>query len=328
VAGGIALLRCRAAQDRRFSPLGLLVVVSLCVSYGGGTLALRWPVDPCGFVAPAAFAAALPAAWLLVEIPFWRLATTGPALLRVVLPLALLLAAQRTYRTIATYVTELLPSRVLRSPLDLQVSALVGLNEPLPEPLRHEPPPARSFAVAAWLSEHAGGRGRVLADDPELGALLVLTTSLPVVAPLGERGGASRGADPTALLEGSPAPAAVEEWLTRYAIGWVVLTGPAGPLDRDAPFLEPALDVSTARVRRVVREPSWFAEGEARLAAAKLGLLRVEEARGARLTLRYHHDGRFACRPGCRVERVEVPGDGAGFLSVPEPPPVFELFVR
>jgi hypothetical protein len=206
-------------------------------------------------------------------------------------------------------------------------SALVGLNDPMPDPLRHEPPVFRFHEVASWLSEHAAGRGRILVDEPSLAALLAVTTALDILGPLGERGSPSQGADPSTLLASSPGRDAVHAYLERYAVGWVVLGGKLGPLDSEDPVLEAPLDVAGFRVRRVAREPSFFAEGTGRIDRTGAGVIGVRDAVGPRVTIRFHHDSRFRCRPDCRVERALVAGDAAGFLSVPSPPPAFEVYV-
>jgi hypothetical protein len=233
----------------------------------------------------------------------------------------------RVVRTVATFVPELLPARVTRSSIDERVSALVGVNEPLPDALRHEGPPPRFQAVAGWLGEHEGDRGRVLVDDAGLAAFLSLWTPFAVLGPLGERGAAARAADPTTLLARAASEDAVATYLRRYAVGTVVLSGPPGALDGEHPMLAPTLNVSGLRVRRVLPEPSYFVEGEGRVVGTANGAFRVAGASGARVTLRFHHDPRLACRPGCRLERAELPGDPEGFLSVPAAPEAFEVYV-
>jgi hypothetical protein len=328
VAGAIALARFRASDDRRFLPLSLLSGIGVLVAYVGGVVPVPWPVDPYLFLVPAMLAASLPAAWLIGEIQWIAILRRGAPAARIGLALAALVIVPRLFRTVASYVPELLPERVIRSDADLRVSALAGLNDPMPDPLRHAPPAFRLRDAARWLSENAAGRGRVLVDDAELSALLAVTTGLQILGPLGERGSPSAGADPTTLLASSSVDAAaVSAFLERYAVGWVVLGGRPGPLDRPHPTLEAPFAVGGFRVRRVLREPNFFVEGTGRIARTGGGVIGVEEAGGPRVTIRFHHDPRLRCRPDCRVERAAVASDRAGFITVPSPPPSFEVYV-
>lgn len=326
-AGAFALAREHAFVGGRFPALGSAFLLALGLAYGGALLPVAWPIDPYFFGVLAAFAAAVPGAELVARVAWRDLWRRGPTAARVALGLLALVCIPRAARTVATFVPELLPARVVRSTVDMRVSALVGVNEPMPDALRHEPPPPRFHDVADWLAEHGGGRGRVLVDDPALTAFLSLWTPLSVLGPVGERGAATRAADPTSLLAGVPSEDAVSTYLRRYAVGFVVLGGPSGPLDREHPLLEPTVNVAGLRVRRVATEPSYFAEGAGRVVGTANGSIRVAGAGGARVTLRFHHDPGLACRPGCRLEKAELPGDPAGFLSVPAPPESFEVYV-
>jgi hypothetical protein len=328
VAGAVACTRWRAVDDRRWFPLSLASGVGLALAYFGGLVRVAWPLDPYLFLVPATLAASLPAASLVAEIPWFALVRRGAPRARIGLALAALVVVPRLFRTVASYVPELLPERVLRSDTDLHVSALVGLKEPMPNPLRHEPPPVRFHVVAEWLSEHAAGRGRIVVDEAALTAFLAITTPLEVVGPIGERGSPSADADPSLLLAARPNYDQVHAYLTRYAVGWVVLGGRLAELDRDDPYLEPPLDVAGFRVRRVVPEPSFFAEGKGSLEMTGGGGISVTGARGTRVTLRFHYDPHLVCRPDCRVERSLAGGDRAGFVSIPSPPQAFDVRIR
>lgn len=327
VAGALALVRFRASDDRRFLPLSLLFGAGVLLGYLGGFVPLPWPVDPYLFLVPAVLTASLPAAWLVSEIHWVSILRRGAPAARVGLALGALVIVPRLFRTVASYVPELLPERVVRSDADLRVSALAGLNDPMPDPLRHELPPFRFHDAARWLSENAAGRGRLLVNDPALSAFLAVSTGLQILGPLGERGSPSVDADPSLLLASSADPSAVNAFLERYAVGWVVLGGRMGPLDRADPALEAPLDVGGFRVRRVLREPNFFVEGTGRISRIGGGVIGVEDARGPRVTIRFHHDPRLRCRPGCRVERAVVASDRAGFVTVPSPPSAFEVYV-
>ena len=317
----------RALGDRRFVYLATTVVGALVVAYGGGLVHVAWPMDPYFLAAPATLAASVPAGALLTDLPWLSMARSGTGLTRVGLLLCALLVVPRAARTVLTFLPELLPTRVINAPLDFGVSALVGLNEPMPDSLGHDVPIFRFTDVANWLLDHGAQSRRVLVDDAALTGFLAVTTPLSGgSAPIA---GVGRARGPRIRVRSStrrPSSPVVADFLNRYGVGWVVLGGPLGPFDRNDPELGPTIIVAGFRVRHVDSDSTLFAAGSGQIDAARIGSIRVSGAHGDRVTLRFHYDPRLACRPSCRVERAVVPFDDAGFLSVPDPPPAFELF--
>jgi hypothetical protein len=54
--------------------------------------------------------------------------------------------------------------------------------------------------------------------------------------------------------------------------------------------------------------------------------IRITEAAGDRVVLRFHYMETLRCRPRCQVETADVEGDPVGFIAVDHPPPDFEVF--
>ena len=322
-AGALGLARSRDA----LSPVGLVAIAAVAIAYGGALVPVAWPIDPYFFAIVAAFAASLPAVELVDGVPWVMLLRRGPRVVQIALLAALAVAVPRAARTALTYAPELLPARNVRGPSDFAVSALGGINEPFPDPLGYDPPlPSLPLLAEHLVRGGAAARGRVLTDDASVAGFLALRTTLAVIGPLGERGAASASADPTALLEGRSDAGSIGAFVERYAIGFVVLAGPPGPLDVESPLLEHTVLVQGYRVRRTVAEPSLVACGQGSVESAGLGSIRVSGASGDRITLKYHYDRSLACRPGCVVERAPSGPDLAGFVSVPKPPAAFEIF--
>jgi hypothetical protein len=204
----------------------------------------------------------------------------------------------------------------------------VGIKEPLPDRLRHEASPPSFGVVAAWFAEHHGGRGSILCDDAALTAYLSATGALSVIGPIGERGAPSEAADPTRLFSEPTSSANVAAFLEQHAVGWVALWGAPSRFDLDDPLLDPVVRIAGVRIRRVVKEPSFFEEGNGRIGGMSLGLIRVTTPPSeGRVTLRLHYDRSLECRPNCRAEPAPYVGAyGAGqFVTVERPPPEFEL---
>ncbi|HVU01964.1 MAG TPA: hypothetical protein VHE30_09440 [Polyangiaceae bacterium] len=329
VSVAACLLACRRplAKDVPRRAVVALVLFGFLFGYSGGLVHATWPVDPALFVVGATFLAASVAGGFLAELRLGDLYRSGSPTLRAALAVLLFLGIPRAYRTVATYFPELLPARVLRSGMDARVSPLVGNGDPPPARLGHDGVRDATRRVAAFLSEGARSRGRVLVDDAELALLLATETSVPVIGPLVERGSSVAAADPSMLLEERASPELVRRFLERYAIGWVVLGGAPSVFDRDDPALEPPIDVAGHRLRRVVREPSWFLEGGGTVGRAEVGSVTVSGATGARVVLRFHFAEGLACRPSCAVERAPIAGDPAGFVAIVSPPPSFELYL-
>lgn len=332
VAGALGLRRLRASADYRYAPLALGAAVGIGVAYCGGYLPVRWPIDPYFFALFGTFAATIPAAVLLSEID-WPGIFRARAPKTIVIVVAVV-STPRLFRTVATFIPELLPSRVVRSTIDYMISPFVGVKEPLPDRLRHEASPPSFGVVAAWFAERHGGRGSILCDDAALTAYLSATGTLPVVGPIGERGAASEGADPTRLFSEPASGADVAAFLEQHAVGWVALWGAPSRFDLEGPLLEPVVRVAGVRIRRVVKEPSFFVQGNGRVAGMALGRLRVEtlpsdggDPAQDRMTLRFHYDRSLECRPNCRVMPAPyADAYGAGqFITVENPPPEFEL---
>jgi hypothetical protein len=325
-AGVVGLARLARARDPRAPLLAAFVALGLAVAYFGALVPGAWPVDPYYFAIPATFAAALPAVEAIRRVPWIALARRGPVAVRAALLVAAVVVTARAVRTVLTYAPELLPARVFHGPEDVTVSALGGINEPFPDPLGYDPPDLGLSEVAELLGALDVEGARVVVDDPALAAFLVYRTSFAVLGPVGERGGLTAAADPTSLVEGDADPARVHAFLDRYGVGVVVASGPPGPFDVQDPRFEPARPLHGYRVRRVTHPTSLVAGGTARVVGTDAHAIHVTGASGPRVTLRYHYDESLACRPACRIERVPLPGDAAGFVSIPDPPAAFDIY--
>lgn len=328
VGAVFGLLRFRASDDYRYGPLAASIGIGVAAGYFGKYVPVSWPIDPYFFSIFAAFAATVPASALLSGLD-WR-ALRGERRFRVLSLVVFVVAVPRLVRTVATFIPEILPRRMVRSTIELLISPLAGVKEPLPDSLRHDAVPPNFTIAMDWLLDHHGGRGNVLIDDAALAAYVSVRSTLPVVGPLGERGAASASADPSWIFSEFPPPnrEKIAAFLERYGVGWVALWGAPGPLDAEDPGLEPIVRIAGVRIRRVSRDPSFFVEGTGRLEGAALGRLRVgvdspdSDTGMPRVTLRLHFDASLVCRPSCRIAKDPT----SEFITIENPPADFDLF--
>jgi hypothetical protein len=318
VAGGVALVRWRRAKDPRALPLAALVLWSAALAYLGGHSAIIRQTQPYRQIAPAMLAAALPAAALLTEHASPRALGALDAKAKTLLTIAAVLIVPRFARTVAYFFPDLVPVSVVNPMLQ---------NEPKPWATRLDAAGPAPRAVQAWLEENHGGRGRVVVQPWVLGEYLAAATSLPLLGGIEQRNIQQGDAHLFRRAKDGDLPAAeLARYLTTYAVGWVVVVGRRIPLEDRLELFEPVATVAEHRIYRTRAEPSWFLRGEGRLVEQSLNRLRVEDARGPEVVLRFHWLESLACKPGCSVERFAVAGDRVGFIRVPAPPARFEIY--
>ena len=327
VAAGVGLYRYRKRADRRGLPLGTLWLTSFAFAYLAAYVWIGRQFQPYRQIGVAALGAALLAAPVLTEV-------LSPGALRsysrgaqIALALAVFAIAPRFVRTVMHYVPDLIPKQTVRTGLDLETSPLVGLDEPKPFAMRHTSAAPGHVKVRDWLLANHHGRGRIVVSEWMLGEYLVVATHLPILGGIPERNVPHVDAN---LFRRNPIGALPEAELARYfrdyAVGFVIISGDHGPLDARRQLLEPMVVLSGYRIYRVREEPSYFARGEGRVVEQRLNHLKVADASGGDVVLRFHWMETFGCRPGCRVEREAIPGDRVGFIRVPSAPQSFEIF--
>lgn len=296
------------------------VGVSLAVGYLADYLPLRWPLAPHGAVLGAGFAAALAAgevsSCLLSQRG--RRAASPPA--RLVGLLAAVVVVPQIGRTALTFFPGARPERVIRSPADVRMSALVALDEPLFGSFALEGVSGADVQMARWLARHGAAQGRVLVDDPSLAATIATATAIPVAGPLVERGLAGGAADWFSRPAARRPAERLDEYLAEYGVALVVTGRSHRELTARSELFHPPEDVGGWRVWRVRAPSSLIAEGEGVVSSARPGALRIEKARGARVVLRVRFDDALVCRPGCRLEPT-----ARGWTAVVAPPSDFEL---
>jgi hypothetical protein len=187
--------------------------------------------------------------------------------------------------------------------------------------------------VRDWLVRNHRGRGRVLVHQWMLGEYLAWATDIPILGGLEQR--AIHHADAHFFRRhptGETDARTLREFLERYAVGFVVVRAPifdqhALPgLERHTDLLHFVAAVGNQRIYLTKIHPDYLLRGKGRVVSQTLNSIRIAGAAGPDVVLRFHWMDRLRCRPGCTVERFDVPGDRVGFIRIQRPPERFEIF--
>ncbi len=330
-AGLVGLWRWRRAQDPRWVPLALMGLGLLLVAHAGRLLPFLGKTQPYRQIIPAVLILAMPAAAALArsfqDLKVRRL-TPGA---RVLLLLALVLLAPRVVRTVMVTIPGLIPERPRlvpgQGPVGPKIEPLTG-NHAVPFPaLRHYGTPPHYQKIRDWLVKHHAGRGRVLTQDWIMSEYLAWSTDLPLVGGLEQR--ALQHAD-AHLFQHYPMGKAPRDWtrayLERYAVGFLVVKAPMPDLEWQKENLEFVVLIDGHRIYRSRIQPGYFLRGAGKVASQALNSVKIRDASGPEVVLRFHWMETLRCRPGCAVERFAVDGDRVGFIRVKDPPAAFEIY--
>lgn len=328
-AGAVCLWRWRRSGDRRLLPLALLVGFSLIWAYLGGYLPKINMSQPYRHISPATLAMSIPAVILLSELlaPAHLRALSRPV--KLLLGLALLLIAPRFVHTALFYFPEALPKQPPPQPMEKpRPSALAGFVEHDPFPLKHHAPPEVTKQVRAWLEQHMSpGAGRVAVQQFMLGEYLAATSRLPMLSGIEQRSIYHGDAYLFRLDEDGALPGKeLIDYFQRYAVKYVVVTQVKPKLEWRKDVLIFRKLIGLVRIYETAITPSYFLKGSGRVTRQELNRIVVEDARGDEVVLRFHWLETLRCRPGCRIEQHDVPGDRVGFIRVKNPPPRFEIY--
>jgi hypothetical protein len=313
------------ARDDRALPLALLVAASVAMAYLSGYSSVLRNTQPYRHLAPATLAAALVAAFVVVKLvrehqPF------HPDL-RAALFIAALATAPGLVRDLVGYLPALLPRRdAMAAPFRAGPGASGSSDERPPPFMGHAPPSPEYERVASAVRAITANAGRVVALDWVLGEYLA-TFDVPTLGGIAERNVPHVAAHPMRhdLTRANDADDPVARYLAEYAVAAVVTKGDAPAFDARPDLLDLTTVVGPFRIYRVRHASSYVAEGSGRV-EQQLNSLRVMDARGKNVILRFHFMETLRCRPNCSVTRAAADRDPVGFVAVKEPPSTFEIY--
>jgi hypothetical protein len=283
--------------------------------------------QPYRQIAPAALASAiLLAQWVETAVrrdaPAWSPST------RLLVGLGIVLVTPRFVQTVLQFMPTFLPVRTVHAKPEAPRSLReLPQDQEIPLPVLGH---AGASVIYERLREHLverRSRGRVVCLDWALGEYLATFGDLPILGGIPQRNVPHVDAHPLRHdfsphgPEGDP----LAEYVRTYAVGAVVLNGPLGPLDARSDLWRLEATFGDQRVYRTIAEPSYVALGHATVETQSLNLIRVADAHGETLVLRFHWMETLECSPGCRVRRFETPRDRIGLIRIDSPPPRFEI---
>ena len=193
--------------------------------------------------------------------------------------------------------------------------------------LRHRPTPPHFKEIRAWLLKNHKGNGRILTQDWMMSEYFAWSTDLPQVGGLEQRAITHGDAHLFRKYPQGKVPNAwLRAYLERYAVGFIVVKAVMPDLEWQKDLLEFQILIDNHRIYRTKIKPNLLLTGKGRVASEGLNSIKVEDASGPTVVLRYHWMETLRCRPSCKVERHELEGDRVGFIEVRNPPAKFEIY--
>jgi hypothetical protein len=322
----LGLATLRREKDDRFLPLAVFLGGCIAAAYLSGLSPLLRQTQPYRHIAPATLVATLVAALFLERLSRAH-AVRPSAEMRAVLTLAAFAAVPVFAKTALGYLPVLLPSRAVpRAPFRPGPGVSGSSEERAPVFMGHSLAPEDLARVAH--AARALGEGRVATVDWVLGEYLATFGGLPTLGGIAERNVPHVAAHPLRhdFTQTRAGEDPLARYLTDYAVAVVVTHGDTPFLDDRVDLLEPATAVGPFHLHRVRAAPSYFATGSGRIVSQGMNSIRVADAAGTEVVLRFHFMETLRCRPRCRVERAGLERDPVGFIAVSNPPPDFEIF--
>ena len=314
------------ARDERGVVLGTTVGVSIALAYLSGYSSWLRQTQPYRHVAPATLGAALLAASFVVRLA--RASERPGRDARAALLVAALARAPELVRTALGYLPGLLPAPQRPRSAFRPGPFAGGSSDERAPPFMGQSAPSPDYArVARAVKPLIGDSGRVAVLDWVLGEYLPTFAELPTLGGIAERNVPHAAAHPLRHAEPRrPGSDPVARYLAEYAVAAVVTKGDAPAFDSRDDLLEGPLTIGPFNVYRVRRPTSLFATGSGHISVQTSNSIRVTDASGARIVLRFHFMETLRCRPNCSALRAAADQDPVGFIQIDSPPTTFEIY--
>ncbi|HVW29329.1 MAG TPA: hypothetical protein VHC69_28375 [Polyangiaceae bacterium] len=327
VLAALGVVALGRARDDRALPFALLIGASVALAYLSGYSSLLRQTQPYRHIAPATLTAALVAALVVVRLVRAH-ERFGPEV-RAALLVAALASAPALARDLVGYLPGLLPHREpSRATFRPGPGEFGSSDERAPPFMGHTTPSPDYERVASAVRAIVANTGRVAAVDWVLGEYLATFGNVPTLGGIAERNVPHVAAHPLRhdLTKANDTDDPVARYLDEYAVSAVVTKGDTPLFDTRSDLLDLTTVVGPFRVYRVRRAASYFSEGAGHVAEQGLNFIRVTDARGEAVVLRFHFMETLRCRPNCTVTRAAADRDSVGFVAVHDPPSTFEIY--
>ncbi len=317
----LALASWRRRGDRRLLPLATAMAVLAGLAYCGGYFNFSGQIQPYRHVGPLALLAALPAADYLGELLASRPWQSWSRPTKVVFALMMIPLGQHLVHEVTYFTHAALPQPVQprsRQHWWIGSSGFAGAPD-----YRILGPNPDTTALTEWVRAHDDGQGRFLVEVGHVGELLARATKAQIIGGFTQRNLAHAQANlyrryPTGALS----EAALREYLTTYAIRWIIVTPDAPWLRSYDELVQRVASFGSLVVYEVLSPAPLVMRGGGQVRASTNRI----ELRGsdptAAVVLRFHWMETLVCRPECRIERVRIDADDpVGFIQIPAPHP-------
>ncbi|NRA32590.1 MAG: hypothetical protein HRU17_04550 [Polyangiaceae bacterium] len=322
VFAGYQIVRWRQDRNPLAAIFSVWALVGVAIAYCGALIPAMQSTQPYRQLGPLLLALSLPAAVFLEQLSKTTTWRSGQQTSVIAICLVGVVVAPRLLRSSLLFVPNLLPpGHTPTSTISFEPTLLYR---------GHSSPPESYRAIRSFLLKQSP-YGRVAITDWVLSEYLAATTHLATLGGIPQRFVPHVDAHPLRQNLGATTTGGsrFDRYLESYAVQYVVHHGPQ-PLQLRSKLIELVFEHGDHRVYRALQTPDYFASGSGLLASQGLNLLKFRQMSTPTkpVVLRFHWLENLRCRPGCRVERANTPGDRAGFIRVIGAPPDFEIFYQ
>ena len=331
----VGLYAWRKAGDQRALILGIGIVVPFVLAYVGGHVHALRQVQPLRFIFAAAFWGAIVAGDVLDGVFGSFRAWSSAPRAKLVFALLGLIALPKIALDIWYYFPQATPpaERLRAARGDPMGGAFdnAGLVWPLHRSYAHYPMNKHEQDILDFVRQNDDATGRWLVESSILGERLAWATQAQVLGGFPYFNMKHTDANWWRRIGPRRDPAALPAFLETYNVSWLIRTPSVGPVTPVSPELDdpklfqPVKAIGRHRIYRVRTEPSFVMPGGTANVKASFNRIEVSNATKPPLVLKFHWLDTFVCKPDCRVERAEIPGDRIGFIRVVEAPTDFEI---
>jgi len=324
-----ALVAWRRERDTRFVVFVTTLGVAFALSYFGPYIPHAGQVQPYRHVVPLGYVSAIAAAAAVEHVFASGALAAAAASVRWVLGAAVLLVGQLLARDALYFLPEYVPP--VRPAIDGAKSPITEHGYGwMDEDKKHAHVPYRLpraeyyqhgvRELVSWLEKNTQTGDRVLIDSPPLGERLAWRSDLEVLGGFRQKNIEHAYSNFFRLFENPVSDELVTDYLSAYAVRWVVLHHARPDLER-SPWLEQVEDLGGLRIYRNRVAVSQLRQGKGRL-RARTNRIEVWASDPAEdLVLSYHFHEMLRCHPDCRIQREPNKLSRVGFIRVPAASP-------